>query len=127
MSAPRDQALRDAILTRLVESRAEIARLLEPPEDAADDGAPAPSGAPGGFPRSHIMRALTSGRGLGAVGAVAGGLLLARPALAWRLIRLLPTSAVTRLLVARLVKGLGASAKPDARARRARRAKPGEP
>jgi hypothetical protein len=49
------------------------------------------------------MRALMSGRGIGAVGAMAGGLLLARPRFAWRLLRMLPTGAVTRMVVARMV------------------------
>jgi len=115
---PRDQAARDAILARLAQSRAEICRLLEPPVDRADGTRPTASDAPGGFPRSRTMQALMSGRGLGAVGAVAGGLLLARPALAWRLIRVLPTGAVARMLLARVLGAVGASAKPTARKHR---------
>jgi hypothetical protein len=49
------------------------------------------------------MRALMTGRGIGAVGALAGGLLLARPRMAWRLLRMLPTGAVTRMVVGRLI------------------------
>ena len=79
------------------------AGLLEPPPEAGrGDGEPGPAGSAGGFPRSRTMQALMSGRGLGAMGAMAGGLLLARPRLAWRLLRLLPTSAVTRMVVARV-------------------------
>ena len=52
------------------------------------------------------MRALMTGRGLGAVSAIAGGLLLSRPRLAWRLLRLLPTSAVTRMVIGRVVEAL---------------------
>jgi hypothetical protein len=33
-------------------------------------------------------------------------LLLARPRLAWRLLRLLPTSAVTRVVMSRVIGGL---------------------
>jgi hypothetical protein len=110
-AAQRDAAARDVILARLAQSRAEIRRLLEPPVADAKAG-PAPSGSPGGFPRSRTMQALMSGRGLGAMGAIASGLVLTRPALAWRLIRLLPTGAVARAILARVV--LGAAKKPRA-------------
>jgi hypothetical protein len=119
---PPDQPSRDAILARLAESRGEIRHLLEPPVDRAADAGPGPSAVPGGFPRSRTMQALMSGRGLGAIGAVVAGLLLARPALAWRLIRMLPTGAVTRILVARIVRALGASGNPRAAPRRRRNA-----
>ena len=115
-AAQRDAAERDAILARLAQSRAEIRRLLEPPVADAKAG-PAGNGSPGGFPRSRTMQALMSGRGLGAIGAIASGLVLARPALAWRLIRLLPTRAVARAILARIV--LGAAAKPRAPSRAA--------
>jgi hypothetical protein len=117
-AAQQDAAARDAILARLAQSRAEIRRLLEPPVADADAG-PVPSGSPGRFPRSRTIQALMSGRGLGAIGAVAGGLVLARPALAWRLIRLLPTSAVARMILARIVRSVGAAAKPRAPSRAA--------
>ncbi len=110
-------ATRDALLARLAQSRAEIRRLLEPPADAENADAGAYSSTRGGFPRSRTMQALMSGRGIGAIGAVAGGLLLARPALAWRLIRLLPTSAVARMAVARIVRALGGAAKRSAASR----------
>lgn len=102
---PSDSSERDAILARLAESRTEISRLLErPPETADGDDEPRQrSSGSAGFPRSRIMQALMSGRGIGAIGAMAGGLLLARPRLAWRLLRMLPTSAVTRMVVARVV------------------------
>jgi hypothetical protein len=112
-AAQQDAAARDAILARLAQSRAEIRRLLEPPDADADAG-PAPSGSPGRFPRSRTIQALMSGRGLGAIGAIASGLVLARPALAWRLIRLLPTSAVARMILARIVRSVGAAGKPRA-------------
>ena len=38
-----------------------------------------------GFPRSRTMQMLMSGRGLGTLGALAAGLIVARPALALRL------------------------------------------
>jgi len=40
-----------------------------------------------------------SARGLGTVGAMAAGLLIARPALALRLLRMLPAGAVARMLM----------------------------
>jgi uncharacterized membrane protein YqjE len=91
---------RKAVLARLAQSRAEIKRLLEPPADSAGTGT-AHRGS--GFPRSRTMRALLSGRGLGAVGATAAGLIMARPALAWRLIRMLPTGALLRVGIARVL------------------------
>jgi hypothetical protein len=94
---PRQQAL-----AKLTQSREEIRQLLDPP--------PPPPGEEGSeraaasdFPRSRIMRALMSSQGLGAVGALAGGLLIARPALALRLLRLVPASAVGKVLMARAI------------------------
>jgi hypothetical protein len=49
------------------------------------------------------MKLLMSGRGLGTVGAVAGAFLLARPALAFKLLRMLPTGAIARMLVLKAV------------------------
>jgi hypothetical protein len=98
-----ESSQRDAIMARLAQTRGEISRLLEPPPPAREGAGPTPSGAAGEFPRSRTMRALMTGRGLGAVGALAGGLLLARPRMAWRLIRMLPTGAVTRLVVGRVM------------------------
>jgi hypothetical protein len=100
---PADEVQRKALLARLAESRAEIKRLLEPrPDQRGEAGA----GDGAGFPRSRTMRALLSGRGLGAVGATAAGLLMARPALAWRLIRMLPTGALLRMGLARVLGGM---------------------
>ena len=103
---PADSGERDAILARLAQSRAEISRLLEPPPEDGGDAGTGPSGAAGSFPRSRIMRALMSGRGLGAVGAMAGGLLIARPGLAWRLLRIIPTSAVARVVVGKVMSAM---------------------
>jgi hypothetical protein len=102
--SPGEEAQRTAILARLAESRAEIRRLLEPrPEDADEERAEKGTG----FPRSRTMRALLSGRGLGAVGATAAGLIMARPALAWRLFRMLPTGPLLRMGIGRILSGLG--------------------
>ncbi len=103
MAQPDDTA-RIETLARLQESRAEIRRLLEPPPRPASPGESAER--PGSFPRSRTMKLLLSGRGLGTVGAVVGGLLLARPALALKLLRILPTGAVARMLVVKAVSAL---------------------
>jgi len=95
---------RSDTLAKLAASRAEIRRVLDPPPppDAEVSGL---SGRDGMFPRSRTMRMLLSIRGVGTVGALAGGLLLARPALAVKLLRMIPAGAVARML---LVKGIAA-------------------
>jgi hypothetical protein len=102
-------ATRQDTLRRLAQSRAEIRAIFEPPPPEPGSADAAAEAAGGGhhrmFPRSHTMRLLMSGRGLGTVGAMLGGLLMARPALAWRLLKLLPVEAVARVL---LVKGITA-------------------
>ncbi len=104
----RDLSARDAILAKLAQSRDEVRRLLDPPhEESAGNGEAGLSG-PGrpGFPRSRTMRMLLSSRGLATLGAMAAGLLMARPALALRLLRMVPASAVAKLLIARAVSAL---------------------
>jgi hypothetical protein len=51
---------------------------------------------------------LLSGRGLGTVGALAGGLLIARPSLALKLLRMVPAGTVAKLLIGRAVGALKA-------------------
>ncbi len=100
-----DTARRDT-LARMEVSRAEIRRLLEPPDHSAGaEGQAEARALPGEFPRSRTMQLLLSGRGIGTVGAVVGGLVLARPALALRLLRMIPAGAVARML---LIKGIAA-------------------
>lgn len=100
MTDPNDSA-REELLARLAESRQELRRVLEPQRVEHSDGTQSASG----FPRSRTMRMLMSGRGLGTLGAAAAGLLVARPALALRLFRLVPISAVARAVI---VRALGA-------------------
>jgi hypothetical protein len=103
---PGEQAERDAILARLAASRVEISRILEPAPTDDTEGPPAArSGPPGAFPRSRTMQMLMSGKSLGAVGATAAGLLIARPGLAWRLLRALPAGAIARMVLSRLLGG----------------------
>jgi hypothetical protein len=52
------------------------------------------------------MQMLMSSRGLGTLGALAGGLLLARPSLALRLLRFVPANAVAKMLMAKAVGAL---------------------
>lgn len=104
-----DHAARNDTLARLGQSRAEIRRVLEPPpraQHSVDAGTEDGGNSSGGFPRSRTMKLLMSGRGIGTVGALAGGLLMARPALALRLLRMLPTGAVARMLIVRAIAAL---------------------
>jgi hypothetical protein len=94
----RDEDARAEILARLAESREELRRRLDPPRSEGNGG-PKAGDYPGGFPRSRTMQMLMSSRGLGTVGAMAAGLLIARPALALRLLRMLPASAVARMIM----------------------------
>ena len=100
-------SLREVTLAKLAQSRAEIRRLLEPPPRPHHGGTHEAhlDESGGAFPRSRTMKTIMSVRGLGTVGAVVGGLLMARPALAFRLLRMLPTGAVARML---MVKALAA-------------------
>jgi hypothetical protein len=104
----RDQAARAEILARLAASREELRRILEPPPDEpVAGGAKAGAGA-GGFPRSRTVQLLMSGRGLGTLSAAAVGLLVARPGLALRLMRLLPVGSVAKTLLIRSLAALRA-------------------
>jgi hypothetical protein len=104
-------------LARLAASRAEIRRILEPPpRGSSGDGPDSGGSASGVFPRSRTMKMLLSSRGAGTVGAVAFGLVVARPALALRLLRMLPTGAIGRILLVKAISAL--RSKPASRARR---------
>jgi hypothetical protein len=96
---------RNETLANMAQSRAEIRRLLEPPQQPAGSDQGAVDGGVREFPRSRTMKLLLSGRGVGTIGAVVGGLIMARPALAIRLLGMIPTGAIARML---LVKGISA-------------------
>jgi hypothetical protein len=102
----RDEAARAEILARLAASREELRRALDPPRNESDAGGSKHSDHSGGFPRSRTMQMLMSGRGLGTLGAAAAGLLIARPALALRLLRMLPAGAVAKTILLRVVAAL---------------------
>lgn len=103
-----DDAARDRTLERLAASRAEIRRLLDPPPRVTSDTAPHAASESSQFPRSRTMRMLMSVRGASTVAAVAGGLLISRPALAFRVLRMVPTGAVARMLLVKAVSALRA-------------------
>jgi hypothetical protein len=102
MTEPDDAAVNE-VRARLQNSREEVSVLIDPPREA---GAPAQVKGKTGFPRSHTMQMLMSSRGLGALGVLAGGFLIARPALALKLLRFLPTGAVAKAIIARTVSAL---------------------
>jgi hypothetical protein len=106
----RDEAARAEILVRLAVSREELRRVLAPPRKEPNaDGSSIGDAHPGGeFPRSRTMQMLVSGRGLGTAAALAASLLIARPALALRLLRMLPAGAVARMLLMRAMTRLRA-------------------
>jgi hypothetical protein len=99
------EAARAAILARLAQSREELRIVFEPPPNQPDaDGGSRHTG----FPRSRTIQMLMSGRGLGTLGALAAGLFAARPALALRLLRMLPATAIGRMLLLRAFTALRA-------------------
>ena len=102
----RDEAARAEILARLAASREELRRALDPPRDESDAGGSKHTDHSGGFPRSRTMQTLMSGRGLGTLGAAAAGLRIARPALALRLLRILPAGAVAKTILLRAFAAL---------------------
>jgi hypothetical protein len=100
-------AAREDTLARLAASRAEIRRILEPPPPASPGAGPDGGGsAPGSFPRSRTMKMLLSARGAGTLGALACGVVVARPQLALRLLRMLPAGAIGRILLVKAISAL---------------------
>jgi hypothetical protein len=106
MLQQEEAARREEILASLARSREELRQLLDPVRTDAEENAVHGGDRAEGFPRSHTMKMLMSGRGLGTLAAVAGGLFIARPALALRLIRMLPAGAVGRWAMGRAVTAL---------------------
>jgi hypothetical protein len=99
------EAARAQILARLAVSREELRIVFEPPQGQANaDGSTA--ARQDGFPRSRTIQMLMSGRGVGTLGALAAGLIVARPALALRLLRMLPASAIGRSLLLKAFNAL---------------------
>jgi hypothetical protein len=111
--ADRDTDARNLIRTKLAQSREELRVIFYPPPDDSGNGQTSANGR-GGFPRSRTMQMLLSSRGLGTLGAVAGGLLMARPALALRLLRLLPASAMAKMFMNKAVGALKSKSRDGA-------------
>jgi hypothetical protein len=111
--ANNDADARNLVYMKLAQTREELRAILDPPPMHAGDGRV--PGAASGFPRSRTMQMLMSSRGLGTLGALAGGLLIARPALALRLLRLVPASAVAKMVMARAVGALKSRTAPSPR------------
>jgi hypothetical protein len=102
--ADRDADARNLIRTKLTQSREELRSILDPPPGESSGGQARGNGqGHAGFPRSRTMQILMSGRGLGTLGALAGGLMIARPALALRLLKFVPANAIAKLLMAKAV------------------------
>jgi hypothetical protein len=99
----RDANARNLIHTKLAQSREQLRSILDPPPGEYGRSDSAPGNGHGGFPRSRTMQMLLSSRGLGTLGALVGGLLIARPALALRLLRFVPANAVAKMLMAKAV------------------------
>jgi hypothetical protein len=112
-----NKAARSETLAKLAQSREELRHLLDPPRREPGGPRSASGTAPDEgfehFPRSRTMKMLLSGRGLGAVGALVGGVLLARPAFALRLLRMLPASALARMVLLRTVNAIRARQSPE--------------
>ena len=82
---------------RLSRSREQLQELFEEPESNGDS----PNHH---FPRSKVMRLFAGNRSLALLALGAGGLLLfKKPALVMRTLRLIPMSAVMRMVVARFM------------------------
>lgn len=99
----RDANARSLIHTKLAQSREELRSILDPPPGEYGGSESSSGNGHGGFPRSRTMQMLLSSRGLGTLGALVGGLLIARPALALRLLRFVPANAVAKMLMAKAV------------------------
>lgn len=99
----QDDAAVNEVRARLQKSREEVSVLIDPPREVAG---PAQVNGKVHFPRSRTVQMLVSSRGLGALGVLAGGFLIARPALALKLLRLLPMGAVAKIIIARTVSAL---------------------
>jgi hypothetical protein len=91
--------------SRLAETRQQLVDLFTQDQE---ESAGKPAGARGGtFPRSHTIRLLLGRQGLGALAAIVGGILVARPAIAWRILRFLPIKTFARTMFVRFLTSRG--------------------
>jgi hypothetical protein len=112
MSGPEDADRRNELEARLAETRRELVDLFgsgggqRGPETGADSRE-GRQRRQSGFPRSGTMRLLLSSRGLGALAVAACGLLVSRPALALRVLRLVPLGTFARIMAYRFFSSQG--------------------
>jgi hypothetical protein len=92
--------------SRLAETRQQLVDLFTADRQESAAGQPASPRA-GSFPRSHTIRLLLGKQGLGALAVIIGGILVARPAIAWRLLRLLPIKTFARTMFVRFLTSQG--------------------
>lgn len=92
---------------RLARSRAELASLFEPEASARAGDGTRSTDPDRAFPRSMTMKLLTKGAGAGGLAVTALVLFAASPAKAMKLLRYLPVSAITKILVARFIDSRG--------------------
>jgi hypothetical protein len=98
----RDAESRDQVRARLAASREEYRAILDPPRPDNLHAGETSAGL-AHFPRSRTMRMLLGRRGLGTLGAIAAAILVARPKLALKVWRMLPTKMLRRLLIGRAI------------------------
>jgi hypothetical protein len=91
-------------VARLARSREELIGLFTSDDRDTESGV-----AGGRFPRSYTIRLLMQSQSLRALAALAAGMLVARPATAWRLLRALPLGAFARTLLTRIFTSIGTS------------------
>jgi len=91
---------------RLAQTRRELVDLFTRDREEPVAGGASRPGADS-FPRSRTMRLLLGKHGLGALTAILGGILVARPAIAWRLLRLLPIRTFVRTMFVRFLTSHG--------------------
>lgn len=91
---------------RMAKTRQELVDLLTADREETGPGRPLGEQS-ASFPRSRTMRLLLGKQGVGAIAAILGGFLVARPAMAWRLLRLLPIRTFVRTMFVRFLTSHG--------------------
>ena len=91
---------------RLAQTRRQLVDLFTAARGPVSSAQPI-GGNADGFPRSRTMRLLLRKQGLGAIATVLAGVLVARPAIAWRLLRLLPLKTFARTMFLRVLAAYG--------------------
>ena len=108
MNVIDDGSAEAEIVNSMAVSRAQLREILDPQRDGSihdENGEVRQSGA---FPRSRTMRMLLTSRAAGTVAAVGAGLLISRPSIVWRLLRMIPAGAIARMTILRLFTARGA-------------------